>query len=78
MTTPTTRRNRRRLTVENSHDLHRNPYRSAHNIHLAMQWAVEHHQLCEQCRRRVERMTTPEYADRWIQKRMARMQEAGE
>ena len=75
---PTTRRARRRLTVENSHDLHRNPYHSASNIYMAMSWAHEHHAICDRCRRRIERLNDPAYARRMVQKRMVRMQEVGE
>lgn len=49
-TTTTTRR--RRLTVENAHDLHRNPYRDPL---MALAWAAEHHAICAECAKRKTR-----------------------
>ena len=73
-----TRRTRRKLTTETAHDMHRNPYNDASNIYMAMQWAHEHHALCLKCRRRIERMSTPDYEQKQIAKRLARTTEGDE
>jgi len=65
---------RRKLTVENSHELHRNPYR---DVHMALEWAKVHQLTCAQCRRRLERMNSTEYRNRWMAKRLANMAAGG-
>lgn len=63
--TTTPRRTRRRLTVESSHDLHRNPYT---DIYMAMQWAHVHHLTCEKCRNRKPRKPRPApYPAEWAE-----------
>lgn len=56
-TATTTHRTRRKLTIENSHELHRNPYMSLPHRDplMALAWAAEHHAICAECANRKTR-----------------------